>query len=83
MEIPWANHNHHAPAGQFRVISFDRFKGFADEELVGDFISLDEAIEAAKGESDPWYAVYVYSDSGACVWSHSGPAISGGERRND
>jgi len=77
------NDNHQAPAGQFRVISFDRFKGFADEEFVGDFTSRDEAIEAAKGESDPWYAVYVYSDRGVCVWSHSGPAISAVERRND
>jgi hypothetical protein len=77
LENPWTNDNLQAPAGQYRVIVFDRFKGLPDEEIVGDFPTLDAAIEAANGETDPWYAAYVYDDDGDCVWSHLGPAISG------
>ena len=76
MENPRTNEDHQAPAGQFRVIAVDRFKGLADDELVGDFTTLDAAIEAANAEADPWYAVYVYDADGVCVWSHLGPAIS-------
>lgn len=50
-----------APKGKFRVVSVDTWKGPFEDELVGDFDTLDEAVRAARAER---YAVYIYDDTG-------------------
>jgi hypothetical protein len=46
------------------VIACDTFEGPFADEFVGDFVTLDEAIAAAKGALSPMMAVYVYDDTG-------------------
>jgi hypothetical protein len=52
------------PPGQFRVIACDTFESPFADEFVGDYSTLDAAIEAAKANLVPMTAVYVYDDTG-------------------
>jgi hypothetical protein len=55
-----------APSGKFRVIACDTFEGPFADYLVGDYNTLDAAIEAAKDQLCPMTAVYVYDETGQC-----------------
>jgi hypothetical protein len=55
---------HKAPSGQFRAILCDTFEGPFADYLIGDYDTLDVAIEAAKPA--PMIPVYVYDDTGQC-----------------
>jgi hypothetical protein len=63
-----------APSGQFRVIACDTFEGPFTDEFVGDYSTLDAAIEAAKANLCPMTAVYVYDDTGQCRFHEYQPS---------
>lgn len=69
----WPVADHQAITGQFRVITCDTFKGPFADELVGDYPTLETAIEKAKRCVCPGEGCYVYDDRGICLWSHFEP----------
>ncbi len=63
-----------APKGQFRVLAVDTWNPPGDHEVVGDFLTLDAAIEFAnkraastKSGGDDYTEYYVYDDQGEFV----------------
>jgi hypothetical protein len=64
-----------APSGRFRVIACDTFEGPSANELVGDYSTLDAAIEAAKNNLCPMTAVYVYDDTAQCRFHCYMPSV--------
>jgi len=64
-----------APSGKFRVIACDTFEGPFADEVVGDYDTLDTAIEAAKANLVPMTAVYVYDDTGQLRFNEYMPSL--------
>ncbi|MFZ0913567.1 MAG: hypothetical protein WBQ76_11725 [Candidatus Korobacteraceae bacterium] len=57
---------HKAPSGQFHAVGCDTFEGPMADYLIGDYDTLDAAIEAAKAGLSPMVSVYVYDETGQC-----------------
>jgi hypothetical protein len=54
-----------APPGMFRVVGVDTWSGPFADSLIGDFPSLDEAVETAKKlKPNDDFRVYIYDDTG-------------------
>jgi hypothetical protein len=62
-----------APTGKFRVIGVDTFEGPDADFLIGDFITVAEAIRAAKPRAGDMKPVYVYDDRGKLLFSAGKP----------
>jgi hypothetical protein len=70
-----AKTEHEVSTGQFRVIACDTFESPFADEFVGDYSTLDAAIEAAKANLVPMTAVYVYDETGQLRFNEYMPSL--------